>query len=82
MTPDQFWRCTPFELSLVFEGQEKRTDASLQMVAWHLAGVLNMLNKRRIRPNDLLKRRSDVATGMGTSVLHAAKQRWLFDPEE
>lgn len=54
LLPWEMSRMTPKEISLAAKAYNKRNKNKLQLVAWHLCGVLNMWSKKTITVKDML----------------------------
>jgi len=60
ITPAQFWRLTPRELSVYVQGVGDRHEREMGMLAWLQANIMNMWvekGKPKIRPESLWRRR-------------------------
>ena len=57
LTPADFWSATPWEVRCAIDARGKVLESAQTLLAWHLAGVLNMVSKHRITPASLLGRR-------------------------
>lgn len=58
LTLDQFWRITPVDYSDLLGGYNLRHDVEMQMLAWQTALLINVHSKRKIKPAQLLGKRS------------------------
>ncbi len=58
MSLDQFWSSTPRELQIAAQAYVSRTENQQRLLAWHAANIMNMWSKRRIKPDQLMRKAS------------------------
>ncbi len=58
MSLGQFWSSTPRELWIAAQAYNSRAENQQRLLAWHAANIMNMWSKRRIRPDQLMGKKS------------------------
>lgn len=66
LKPHQFWALTLGEFNDLMEGWKWRDEHEFELLAWQTAHLLNVHTKRRITPQDLLKKKATVNRGATT----------------
>lgn len=58
--PTEFWEISLYETSLMIDGYSSRVTNLQELLAWHLAPILNSWGAKNITPKDLLGRNSRI----------------------
>lgn len=84
ISPDEFWRLTPFEFNLMAEGfvaREERKTSDLLYLAWHVEAFARA--KKLPKLETLMKKRKPKApkkTYTKEELINIAKQKGLTGP--